>query len=100
MKKDLSKYDNPSDELRKACLDACRVRDACNLSGVVFDFARIMQVICDEAKKSERLHDTTWKNNHPVVVAFVNKLMSMCNAEEFNTYSSAFDYCEQNKLEK
>jgi len=52
--------------------DAVQVQDACNLSGVIFAFARVMQKICDDDTKG-----TAAKNNHPIAVLFADKIHDM-----------------------
>jgi hypothetical protein len=59
-------------ECAQAALD---VQDACNLSGVVFVFADVMHVINEESTREG--HGTTWKNNHPIVRLFVDKMASL-----------------------
>lgn len=52
---------------------AFEVQDACNLSGVVFTFARIMQKICNDPENV----GTDWKNNHPIAVLYASKISSL-----------------------
>ena len=79
-----------SETLKKACADALFVQSACNLSGVVFAFARIMQLICNE---SNRLHKgTDWKNQHPIVRLFAEQIQFLSAPME---YSKAFDFCDR-----
>lgn len=60
------------DEAAKLALGC---QDACNLSGVLFSFADAMHAICDEATAQK--HGTEWKNTHPVVTVFLEKLMDL-----------------------
>ena len=79
-----------SDTLKQACKDALGSQNACNLSGVVFSFAKIMQLICDE---SNRLHKgTDWKNQHPIVRLFAEQIRFLSAPME---YSKASDFCER-----
>lgn len=61
--------------IQDAAKSAVLIQDACNLSGVVFEFARCMQAICDEAQRLGK--GTQWKNQHPIVTAFLLKLSDL-----------------------
>jgi len=63
------------EQLIAAYRDAVQVQDACNLSGVVFSFARHMQTLCDMGL------DTDQKNQHPVSVLFSSKITSLTGSE-------------------
>ncbi len=82
--------------LRDAAKAALDCQDACNLSGVVFTFAKAMQIICDESNR--RGEGTHWKNTHPVVILFVDKLADMSGARlinlESNSFSVAYAACK------
>lgn len=60
------------DKAAKMALDC---QDACNLSGVVFSFAEAMKAICDADNESHR--GTEWKNTHPIVTVFLEKLIAL-----------------------
>lgn len=77
-------------EAAQAALDC---QDACNLSGVVFSFAKAMQIICDEA--NAKGYGTAWKNEHPIVLLFVDKLGSLCHVQDAITHSRAYDSCKR-----
>jgi hypothetical protein len=51
--------------------EANLVQDACNLSGVVHSFSRIMSELCEMGL------DTETRNRHPIVRAYVSKLVSL-----------------------
>lgn len=68
--------------------NALLVQSACNLSGVVFDFSRIMQKICNQSTK-EAL-GTDWKNHHPICRLFAEQIMHLTSERE---YSEAFKIC-------
>jgi hypothetical protein len=71
---------------------ALTVQDACNLSGVVFEWARIMRRICN----SGREHGTEWKNTHPINVLFASKVADLTRVEyEALNFSKAMDECER-----
>ena len=59
-------------EAAQAALD---VQNAVNLSGVVFTFAEAMQAICDTDQRHNM--STTWKNEHPIVTLFLEKLADL-----------------------
>lgn len=72
--------------------DALVVQSACNLSGVVFSFARHMETICDEC----RMQGTDAKNTHPVVRLFVTQLMWLAfhqTVDDHDLYSKAYQEC-------
>ena len=62
-------------DMRQAAKSALAVQDACNLSGVVFEFARVMQAVCDESHKTGG--GTAWRNQHPIVTLFIDKLADL-----------------------
>lgn len=80
--------------------DALTVQDACNLSGVVFSFARHMQTLCDMGMDTER------KNSHPVSVLFSSKIASLTRSNSDEEFSKAYreadkkmtEYMEANDL--
>jgi hypothetical protein len=71
----------------KTALD---IQDACNLSGVVYRWARIMERVCNEGY--ERGEGTEWKNSHPINVLFASKIASLtvCKPLQFD---EAYDAC-------
>ena len=70
--------------------DAIAVQDACNLSGVVFDFARVMEDICQEAQQLGR--GTDWKNSHVLSILWANKIAELTGhyAVDTNIFSEAY----------
>ena len=78
-----------SPEKIKFCKDAIMVQDACNLSGVVFAFAKAMQLICDDCHCLNK--DTDWKNHHPVAVLFASKIASLTHSEGGLEFSAAYE---------
>jgi len=68
--------------------DAIQVQDACNLSGVVFAFARIMQEMCDEGL------DTDARNKHPISVMFADKIRDLTQCDATLAFSRAYDACK------
>jgi hypothetical protein len=79
-------------ELRRHAKEAIDVQDAVNLSGVVYAFARSMQLIFEI---SSRINEgTAWRNHHPVAVMYANKISSLCEAESAGNYSDAYERCK------
>lgn len=61
--------------IQQAAQTALDVQNACNGSGVVFTFAEAMHAICDEQQRLGK--GTAWKNEHPIVSLFLDKLASL-----------------------
>jgi cobalamin biosynthesis protein CobT len=62
--------------LQQAAQQALDCQDACNLSGVLDSFHRIvMEVLWPEARKQNR--GTDFVNTHPIVYLFLDKLASL-----------------------
>lgn len=76
---------------------AIDVHNACNLSGVVFSFAQVMQGICDEAYELGK--GTEWKNNHPIAVLYIDKMSSLCGVQGISAkswrVSQAYAACKE-----
>jgi len=64
-------------------------QSACNLSGVVFSFARVMQRICDEANATNK--GTDWKNQHAICRLFAEQINHLTRAR---SYDDAAETCE------
>jgi len=79
---------------------ALDIQDACNLSGVVHAFSRIMGKICRESDRNGQ--GTEWKNTHPISVLFASKIASLTNSEDFLKFGDAYNACraEAEKLSK
>lgn len=73
-----------SKEINRMYQDALDVQNACNLSGVLFSFARHMQTLCDLGL------DTDAKNAHPVSILFSSKIASLTGSEGLDTFSEAY----------
>ena len=73
--------------------DAIQVQDACNLSGVVLAWARLMEKVCQEANETGK--GTDWKNSHPINVLFASKVCDLTKSEDFSIYSQAYKVCEE-----
>ena len=76
--------------MQKAAQMALDVQDACNLSGVVHSFSRVMSFLSDEANRTGK--GTDWKNKHPIAVLFADKISSLTNMNNnsASVYSSAY----------
>jgi len=70
-------------------------QSACNLSGIVFSFARVMQKICNEA--SVHGHGTEWKNKHPIAVMYAEQIKWLAGDSNGGprAYTEASDECER-----
>jgi hypothetical protein len=80
--------------LQQAASDALQVQNACNLSGVARSFLEAVKAVNDEAN---RLNEgTEWRNNHPIIRLFVDKLASICGMQgdsAFLHYGEADQAC-------
>lgn len=78
---------------------AVQCQDACNLSGVLHDFDRIVQTeIWAEARRVGG--GTQFVNTHPITVLFVYKLATLCGLLEgrdeiYTTVQKAWNECEK-----
>ncbi len=68
--------------------DALHVQTACNLSGVVHSFNRVMKKICNQSNKEQR--GTEWKNSHPICRLYAEQIMHLTAETE---YSAAYAIC-------
>lgn len=65
--------------LAECAAEALAVQDACNLSGVVYGWARVMDVICEVSHRQGK--GTEWKNQHPVNILFADKVVSLAGVQ-------------------
>jgi hypothetical protein len=65
---------------------ALDVQSACNLSGVVFSFAHIMEKICEDVKGTDD------RNNHAICRLFAEQIMFLTSSKD---YMDAYNECEQ-----
>jgi hypothetical protein len=63
--------DDLTARLRHAAQQALACQDACNLSGVLFSYARHMQTLCDLGL------DGPQRATHPVTTLFLDKLVQL-----------------------
>ncbi len=79
--------------LRHAAREAILVQDACNLSGVVHSFSRVMSLLSEVSNRQRR--GTDWKNHHPIAVLYANKIASLTGAETAVVFSKAYTRCQK-----
>lgn len=77
--------------MQEAAQKAILAQDACNLSGLVFSFAQMMELICEDDRKHG--HGTDWKNTHPICVLMLDKMYQLARCE--NNFSRAYDAVKQ-----
>jgi 2-oxoglutarate dehydrogenase complex dehydrogenase (E1) component-like enzyme len=95
-----AKYFSLTDEelqvlLREAAKDAITVQDACNLSGVVYSWARHMNVICELSHRENQ--GTDWRNHHPINKLFASKVAALTGVDDVmgaNPGPEAWDACK------
>ncbi len=76
--------------------DAINVQDACNLSGVVFDFSQVMEDICEEAHIQG--HGTEWKNQHVLSILWAYKIAELTGQDIADPGIFAIAYAQALKL--
>lgn len=69
--------------------EAWLVQDACNLSGVVFSFAKSMQRLCTIGR--EQNQGTDWKNKHIVSKLWASKIISLTGELPLELPAACFD---------
>jgi hypothetical protein len=62
-------------EEKQLMIEAWRVQDACNASGVARSMVRATEVLWQLARAGS--HGTEWVNRHPVMTLYVSKLASL-----------------------
>ena len=76
------------------------IQDACNLSGVVHSFSRMMNKIWEEAHKTQK--STDWVNKHPIAILFADKIAHLStglNIIGSDVINTAYDTCEKRSKE-
>lgn len=73
---------------------AVHSQNACNLSGLVYSFARVMEKICYESHA--RNTGTDWKNKHPICALFAEQIshLSGCGTTSNPNYMAHSEFCE------
>jgi len=79
--------------IQQAAQTALDVQDACNLSGVVQSFAKILtETLWPEARRINE--GTDWVNRHPISQLFASKIEDLTRVNyETMTFSRACDAC-------
>ncbi len=77
--------------------DAINVQDACNLSGVVRSWAKVMSKIWDEAHAQSA--GTQFVNEHPINVMYASKVASLTGCEVSASFASAYEKCRKHSKE-
>jgi len=67
--------------------EAIDVQSACNLSGVVHAYAKILSVLCKTTQS------TNERNRHPVCVLFSSKIASLTGSEDTQRTADAYTAC-------
>lgn len=70
--------------------DAIFVQSACNLSGLVHGFSRVMSRINAEARTLGK--GTDWINNHPICRLYAEQVYHLTRNTAYHT---AYDECEE-----
>jgi len=65
-------------------------QSACNLSGIVFEFAKAMERICAEARQNG--HGTDWRNNHPIARLYAEQIAHLTSGRDWD---EAHKICEE-----
>ena len=79
--------------LQEAAQTAIDMQTACNLSGVVGSFSRILtDVLWPEARRQNQ--GTDWVNQHPIAQMFASKIEDLTRLNYDTTnFSRAYDAC-------
>jgi hypothetical protein len=79
--------------MKEAAQMALDVQDACNLSGVVHGFSRVMTFLSDEANRTGK--GTEWKNHHPIAALFSSKIASLTLSESMRLFNIPYGVVEK-----
>lgn len=80
----------PPRTIKELCSEALAVQDACNLSGVVHSFSRVMTDLRANLPNA----GTEAINRHAVSVLFASKIASLTGSEFSDAFSVAYDFCK------
>jgi len=75
----------------KTALD---IQSACNLSGIVFEFARVMHRICDDTRDQ----GTDAKNHHAICRMYAEQIAYLSgggSCTDSDSYGKAYDTCSE-----
>lgn len=70
--------------LKRAAEDAIQVQNACNLSGVVHSFSKILKDVLWPAAHEQGL-GTDWVNTHPISVLFAEKIVDLTGVRPYSS---------------
>jgi hypothetical protein len=73
--------------------EAIAVQDACNMSGVVHSFDRIVSDLADLAR--ERGLGGDFVRSHPVVKMFADKIADLARVRTMEEFGEAYDACKE-----
>lgn len=74
--------------------EAIMSQGACNLSGIVHSFSRVMDKIWEEAREQDK--GTDWVNNHPICRMYSEQISHLSRGRD---YFDAYGYCEKRSKE-
>jgi hypothetical protein len=77
----------------EAAKEAILVQDACNLSGVVYAFDAVVDILWTEARR--RGKGTDWVNTHAISKLFCDKMADLSGARSFEDFCSAYAECRK-----
>lgn len=69
-------------------------QSACNLSGIVFEFARVMEKICEESNRDG--HGTEWKNTHEIARLYSEQIRHLTDKRD---WTEAYRICQEKAKE-
>jgi len=73
---------------------ALQIQDACNLSGVVIAFRRVLSKLWEEADRCPG-RGTSWVNTHPISVLYSSKIASLTGSEHWDSFHEAYQKCQE-----
>lgn len=72
--------------------DAIRVQDACNLSGVVYSFSKVISKIW-RTLELDCTASTEAVNRHPISVLYSSKIASLTGCDSHVEFGKAYNIC-------
>jgi len=73
---------------KKWAVQAMQVQDACNLSGVLISFSKMLSEMNDDN------YDTLKKQTHPCTILFTSKVESLVRSEAPGAFSKAWSWAK------
>lgn len=77
------------------------IQNACNLSGVVYAFSRVMSKIWVEARRKGGVETNTatgkgtdWVNTHPIAVLYADKIADLSGSRQSGRFVNAYGVAE------